>query len=119
MTTLALSDESAENLQCDTKNTKAKKTTTPNPNNNPLRQYESIIKMFVCVRKQLKMNGEKKQRSNKQTATAKRHLNDTFCVVKSTTDAQNGVTHRQKHPSNKRTNLKCAFDIFTCLELPK
>lgn len=76
MTTLALSDESAENLQCDTKNTRERKRerekTTTSPNNNLLRlrrQYASIIKMFVCVGKQLKMNGQKKKRSNKQTAT--------------------------------------------------
>lgn len=78
MTTLALSDESAENLQCDIKNTSERKRererekTTTNPNNNLLRQrrqYASIIKMFVCVGKQLKMNGQKKKRSNKQTAT--------------------------------------------------
>lgn len=50
MTTLALSDESAENLQCDTKNTKERKNNNfKSPNNNLLRQYASIIKMLVRV----------------------------------------------------------------------
>lgn len=103
MTTLALSDESAENLQCDTKNTKERKNNNfKSPNNNLLRQYASIIKMLVCVCvcKQLKMNGQKKKRSNKQTATAtatataKRHLNDTFCGEKHNRHTKWSQTHR-------------------------
>lgn len=101
--------------------TERERETTTNPNNNLLRlrrQYASIIKMFVCVGKQLKMNGQKKKRSNKQTATAtvtttaKRHLNDTFCGEKHNKRTKWSHTPAAQHPSNNKwINLKFSLAL--------